>query len=112
MDKGDRDYLAAAFRDLLNYSAEDPTEPIDPLTYKTPEGDSCLHYAAMRGDLRAAQILLDAGLDPNLLGDMSCTPLHYARKLGHRNVVDLLIARGASPNLINEFGEKALEQEE
>src|SRR5690349_14202686 len=62
--------LQAGFSDQLNYSADDPTGPIDPLTYQTPEGDSCLHIAAMRGDLRAIELLLDLGVDVNKRGDM------------------------------------------
>ena len=100
----DRDYLAAAFSDLINYSAEDPTQPVDPLSYLTPEGDSCLHIAAGRGDLRAVRLLLEAGLNPNHRGDLGGTPLHYARKGGYQEVIEIVIARGALPGLVNEMG--------
>lgn len=99
--------LRRTFSDLLNYDANDPLEPIDPLTYRSPEGDTCLHIAALRGDLRSVQLLLEAGLDVNDLGDMGNTPLHYARKRGHEEVVQLLLRQGANPNIRNEFGEKA-----
>jgi hypothetical protein len=46
-----RDPNIVAFADLLNYEAQDPTSPIDPLTYRAPDGDTCLHIAAHRGDL-------------------------------------------------------------
>ena len=108
MDKYDRDYLAAAFSDLINYSADDPLQPVDPFTYRTPEGDSCLHIAAARGDLRAVRLLVDAGADVNLCGDLGNTPLHYARKGSHQDVVRLLLGHGAMPYLTNEFGEKAV----
>lgn len=108
MDKHDRDYLAAAFSDLINYGADDPVQPIDPLSYRTPEGDSCLHVAAGRGDLRAVRLLVDAGVDVNLRGDLGNTPLHYARKGSHKDVMELLISRGALPGLMNELGEKAV----
>lgn len=98
---GELSELQSAFRDLLNYEADDPTAPIDPLSHVTPEGDTCLHIAALRGDVRSIDLLLKAGLDVNRQGDMGYTPLHYART---RAVVDLLLAHGASTSIKNEFG--------
>ena len=106
MTDEDRAYLSRAFSDLLNYQAEDVTAPIDPLTYRSPEGDSCLHIAALRGDLRAVRLLLDHGLDPNMRGDMGNTPLHYAAQKGHEQVVTTLMQSGASTHLLNDFGRK------
>jgi len=106
MEKSDAEYLRAAFKDLINYGADNPLEPIDPLSYRTPEGDSCLHIAAMRGDLRAVQLLLNAGLDANLLGDLGNTPLHYALIAAHQDVVEHLVSRGANPYIVNELGKK------
>jgi len=97
--------LQDKFSDLLNDDAEDPFEPIDPLTYHSPEGDSCLHLAAIRGDCRAVELLLDAGLDINEPGDVGNTALHYAAKYQHDDVVDCLIKRGAGTDIKNEFGE-------
>ena len=97
--------LQDKFSDLLNDDAEDPFEPIDPLTYHSPEGDSCLHLAAIRGDCRAVELLLDAGLDINEAGDVGNTALHYALKYQHDDVADLLIKRGAGTDIKNEFGE-------
>jgi uncharacterized protein len=99
--------LKAIFADQLNYSADDPTEPIDPISYRTPEGDSCLHIAAFRGDTRAISLLLDLGLDVNMKGDMGYTPLHYAKKKGHKEAYRLLVNRGARADIPNEFGERA-----
>jgi ankyrin repeat protein len=107
MHKHDRDYLAAAFSDLINYGADDPLLPVDPVTHRTPEGDSCLHVAAERGDLRAVRLLVCAGLDVNLRGHLGNTPLHYARKGLHHAVVDFLLNRGALPGIANVFGERA-----
>ena len=101
--------LNEAFKDLWNYDSDDLDEPINPLTYHWPEGDSCLHIAALRGNKRVVEILLDAGLDINEKGDMGNTPLHYAKSHGTPEVVDLLIKRGADVNVVNEFGRKPLE---
>lgn len=93
--------LELAFRDLLNYEGDDPTAPIDPVTQVTPEGDSCLHIAALRGDLRSVELLVKVGVDVNLQGDMGYTPLHYART---PEVVEFLLTHGARKDIKNEFG--------
>jgi len=93
--------LRTAFSDLLNYEADDPTAPIDPLTYCSPADDNCLHIAAQRGNRRAVELLLKAGLDVNAQGDMGHTALHYATAA---DVIALLLAHGASRTIRNEFG--------
>lgn len=97
--------LRERFSDLLNYETDDPLEQIDPLTYLSPEGESCLHIAALRGDYRAVELLVKAGLDINQPGDMGNTPLHYAKKYGHVDIAKLLVLNGASTNSENDFGE-------
>jgi ankyrin repeat protein len=96
--------LQSAFRDMTNYDSEDPCDPIDPLTYRRPDGDTCLHIAAHRGNRRAVELLLKAGLDVDDRGDMGCTALHYAEYAKARDVVALLLAYGASREIRNEFG--------
>jgi len=93
--------LQATFSDLLNYESDDPCDPIDPLTYCAPDKDTCLHVAAHRGNLRAVELLVKAGLDVNQQGDMGYTPLHYAAT---PEVISFLLAHGASPSIKNEFG--------
>jgi len=107
MDEASRKHLEAAFADVMNYQSDDPLQPIDPLTYVTPEGDSCLHIAAGRGNLQTVRLLVEAGIDVNCLGDLGNTPLHYARKGNHQQIVEFLINQGARPELINELGERA-----
>jgi ankyrin repeat protein len=99
--------LAAAFRDLINYQSDDPTAPIDPFTYRSPDGDTCLHVAARRGDVRSVVLLLKAGADPNDLGDMQSTPLHYAKD---PEIIAMLLAAGASDKVTNAFGRTPLER--
>jgi len=97
------DSLSVAFSDLINYAHFD--EPIDPLTYVAPDGDTCLHVAARRGDLRSVELLVSAGLDVNRQGDMGCTPLHYAKT---KAIVDLLLAAGARTDIENDFGKSPI----
>lgn len=101
------DYLRQQFNDLLNYESDDPTDPIDPITYQTPEGDSCLHIAAMRGDAKSIQYLIQMGLDVNSLGDLGNTPLHYACQFQKSSAASLLLSLGADPDARNELGKRA-----
>lgn len=105
-------YLQDCFSDLLNYDVDDPLSPIDPLTYRTPEGDTCLHLAAIRGEEVAAQYLIELGLDVDSCGDMHNTPLHYAVRHGNTSIVDLLLKSDASTGKKNEFGEKPIKDDQ
>ena len=90
-----------------NWQSPDLAGPIDPLTFKDPEGDTLLHYAALRGDEHAALMLLEAGSDPNAIGDIGRTPLHYASTAKHEGIVQLLLAHGAREDIRDEFGNLA-----
>ncbi len=95
-------YLQTKYSYLTNYVCDDPTAPIDPLTYMDSNGDSLIHVAASIGDIKGVDILLKAGVDPNILGDMGFTPLHYAE---NKDVAQLLIDCGASIAIRNDFGQ-------
>ncbi|KDO33260.1 hypothetical protein SPRG_02069 [Saprolegnia parasitica CBS 223.65] len=56
-----------------------------------------MHLAAANGDWRTVGHFLDAGVDPDILGENSCgrfhrTPLHWAAMRGQLRVVKLLLA--------------------
>ena len=93
--------LASVFAYVTNYGADDVLSPVDPLTYRAPDGDTCLHIAARMGNLRAVELLVREGLDVNAEGDMENTPLHYAST---PEVVHFLLAHGANPKAQNRFG--------
>jgi ankyrin repeat protein len=90
--------------DLLNYQDGDLFAPWDPMTYVTSDDDTLLHIAAIRGDSETASLLLRAGMDPNVRGDLSSTPLHYARTWGHDEVAEILLKHGARTDIRNELG--------
>lgn len=96
--------LQRAYRDLINYEGDDISAPIDPATYRAPDGDRLIHIAALRGDADTVELLLAAGEDINAKGDMGDTPAHYAAMGEHRHLFDLLLARGADQSVENEFG--------
>ena len=97
--------LQTKYSYLTNYESEDPEAPIDPLTYVDSNGDALLHIAAQRGDKRTAELLLMAGVDVSLVGDMGNTALHYAQT---EEVARLLLEHGASADVCNEFGKRPL----
>jgi N-acyl-D-amino-acid deacylase len=67
---------------------------------KNSGGFTALHVAASRGDAKSAQLLLDAGADPNVRDvALGRTPLHWAAQAGSAEVVALLLERGADPNV-------------
>ncbi len=59
------------------------------------DGDNALHCVVGWGDLPAARVLIDAGIDVNRSGDLGYTPLHIACMKGNVEMVKLLIDRGA-----------------
>jgi ankyrin repeat protein len=93
--------VQAKYSYLTNYERDDPEAPIDPLTYVDSNGDALLHIAAQQGDIRTVEMLLRAGVDTDLLGDMGNTALHYAQT---EEIAHLLLKYGASAAIPNEFG--------
>ena len=55
-------------------------------------------YAPSKDCPRLVQYLLDAGANPNAIGDGGWTPLHYASENGFVEVANLLIKHGAAVN--------------
>jgi truncated hemoglobin YjbI len=72
-------------------------------------GQTPLHMAARRGNVRIARTLLDAGADLEAQDKQGETPLRRAVNCGHENVVRLLLERGADPNLPDRHGKTPLQ---
>ena len=79
-------------RILLEHSA-DPNLP------NTKERLAPLHVAAYRGMREAAELLLEAGANPNAHNSSGHTPLHFAAVRGYAEIVRLLLDHGADPSL-------------
>ena len=65
------------------------------------QGHTPLHAAATMGNAEIAQLLLEAGDDPNHVGPDGFAPIHRAVQgegLGHTEVVELLLKHGVSVN--------------
>lgn len=67
-----------------------------------------LHWAALRGDLAAVQLLLEAGADVHATDEFESTPLLYAVSTGIPRMVEVLILRGAKVNVTNKRGDTPL----
>jgi ankyrin repeat protein len=69
------------------------------------DGMTGLHWAAERGDVGIARVLLDAGADLEPTTRLGAyRPLHLAARGGHAAVVDLLLATGAEASPRTETG--------
>lgn len=68
-----------------------------------------LHWAAYKGHLRIAWLLLEKGYSPNDVDIVSNTPLHLAASNGHVHVVSCLLEDGADPKAKNSFRNTALD---
>ncbi len=63
-----------------------------------------LHEAAVRGSLRAAKILLDAGALVNVAAVQGLTPLHNAASFAQNDIIELLVKNGAEIDSRSERG--------
>jgi ankyrin repeat protein len=66
------------------------------------DGDNALHCVVRWGDLVAAKVLIDTGIDANKAGDLGYTPLHVACMQGNAEMVKLLIDSGADVFALSE----------
>ncbi|CAE7445380.1 kidins220b [Symbiodinium sp. CCMP2592] len=101
-------YLATDSGDLEQLE-EFLQRPIDPNlhTFGDQGGLTLLLYAAYKGGLEAAEMLLEAGADPNLPGGPNMdTPLGVACCAGDEKMIRLLMNAGAdSDQVCGRFGE-------
>jgi len=99
--------LSQYFKHTINYLSKNPEDPINPLSYISPDGDNCLHIASFNGDYRIVELLIKSScFDIDTQGDMGDTSLHYAYRRKHYDVVQLLLNNGASDTITNEFMKK------
>ena len=87
---------AAAVREWLDAGASPNT--------LNRHGDSVLMFAANKGYLKVAVVLLEAGANPNLAREGGDTALMFAAKSNYPKIAQLLIAYGAYPDLADNEG--------
>ncbi|WP_260597304.1 ankyrin repeat domain-containing protein [Sphingomonas endolithica] len=93
--------------DFARYNDDGTRTPVHPLAYRDADGDTALHIAAIAKDIEAVSWLLDAGIDPNSVGDMGQTAVHWAASNKDRGMAELLIAFGAETDIVDAFGRRA-----
>jgi len=85
---------------------------LDWLNACTPEGESCLHLAAIPGSESVTMLLLDAGADPNVRttfdGGLRMHPLSWNVYGGHYENVKLLLEHGAEVNADVDSGDGSI----
>lgn len=69
-------------------------------------GDSALHIAALKGDVRMCVFLIKRGAFIKVLNSGRSTPLHLASYRGHAEFVKLLISKGADVNAADKWGRR------
>jgi ankyrin repeat protein len=60
-------------------------------------GDNALHCVCVWGDLEAAKLLVENGINVNQAGEHGFTPLRVATEFGYTDLSDYLLANGADP---------------
>ena len=73
------------------------------------KGWTVLMFNAENGNLKIANLLLDAGAEIDAVGEDGWTALMVAASHGHSDYIELLLERGANPNLTNKDGQNALQ---
>ena len=72
-------------------------------------GAGLLTMAAISADGQIAEVLLEAGADPNFVGQDGGTPLHAAVFFGKADIVKALLAHGAKKDTMNNDGATPLD---
>ena len=95
----------------LDFEGRDPFSGEGALTVNSCifDEDRPLHVVARRGNASCLKLLLDAGADPNALGDMSLNPLHAAVREGQLECAQILLKAGARTDAIDEFDQTPLD---
>lgn len=81
--------------DSMRDSADFIDRDMSDINVSAIDGDNALHSIVRSGDLRAAKLLIEAGIDLNKAGDLGFTPLHIACMQGNFEMAALLVGKGA-----------------
>jgi hypothetical protein len=64
-------------------------------------GDNALHCVCIWGDLEAAKLLVESGINLHQKGEFGFTPLRVAAEFDHPLIVEYLLAAGADPSALD-----------
>eukprot|EP01094_Clydonella_sp_ATCC50884_P008522 TRINITY_DN1803_c0_g1_i5.p1 TRINITY_DN1803_c0_g1~~TRINITY_DN1803_c0_g1_i5.p1 ORF type:complete len:1157 (+),score=158.63 TRINITY_DN1803_c0_g1_i5:118-3471(+) len=96
---GSPDAYDSLLRHLFSQATRDDLHIID------DQGNSMVHMAALCNNALAVNMLLEAGIDPNMQNDFGDTPLHKAVTCDLGDIVQLLVNEGAQTDVVNSNGE-------
>ena len=78
------------------------------INQKDIDGMTALHWAAPRGHLAIARLLLEKAADINAQDVGGLTALHMAAELGNKGAIRFLLEKGSDINAEDKYGRKAL----
>ena len=91
--------MEKALRKLLN-QVEDVADfsgvKLNDINDTNSFGDNALHCVCVWGDIEAAKLLVENGINIEQKGEGGFTPLKVADDFGHREIVSYLISKGAN----------------
>lgn len=76
----------------------------EPETHSGSEKYTALMIAIIQQQDRAAAVLAEATINPNVQDQFGRTALHYASDFGKKSLVDILLTKGADPNVEDQEG--------
>lgn len=92
-------YDGAEILPLLASKSSPPVNDLNKL------GFAPLHIAALRGDMKVAEILMAMQrVKVNVRSRIGSTPLMLAASNGHQDMVNYLLSKGANPDLYDQIG--------
>jgi len=64
-------------------------------------GHTELHKAVSENNIKKINIILNKGIDVNIIDNLGRTPLHYAAVRGYTKIAELLLDKGADINAVD-----------
>ena len=94
--KGDKDKFLEELGKILSLP-----QNLSNINFRDENGYSALHYSCDQGNLKIAEILVNANSNLNIRTNSYMTPLHLSTKRGFFDITKLLIEHGANINVID-----------
>ena len=96
--------MKANVRELLEKvrsTADFGSVPFESINDTNALGDNALHCVCVWGDLEAAKLLVENGINLHQRGEFGFTPLRVAAEFEHSLLVQYLLASGADPSALD-----------
>ncbi|HEY2344559.1 MAG TPA: ankyrin repeat domain-containing protein [Xanthomonadaceae bacterium] len=87
--------------DKVQSTADFGSVPFESINDTNALGDNALHCVCVWGDIEAAKLLVENGINLHQHGEFGFTPLRVANDFGHSLIVQYLLAAGADPSALD-----------